>query len=129
MRKRSVLGNEDWRIIPWSRCEKDSLQQLFDIGFDLAEVLERMDLSSHLNSSNIEQTAHAELWSGCSRIFGQLEQWYSRHWQHRIHRQHICLPSDEASTSQWSPAFENFWEATNLVYYWSFKLILDEDVL
>lgn len=130
-RTSSVLGNGEWKTSPWQTSEKDSLHHLFDIGFDLAAVLERADLLTQSNPAP-DQASFTELWSSCLTIFGQLEDWYRRHWPNQA----SPFPSGSTTESygevpndQSRRRFGSFWEATNIVYYWSFKLVLDQNVL
>lgn len=128
-RTASVLGNEEWKTVPWQNValEKDSLQQLYDIGFDLAAVLERTDVLLQ-STTPLAQENLSALWQSCLSIFSHLEEWYRQHWPNRSSR----VPQNtyaEVSSTQTGAQFANFWEATNMVYYWTFKLLLDQNVL
>lgn len=124
----SVLGNEDWKTVPWLRFEKDSLHYLFDIGFELATLLERAQL---VLSAPVGVDGLNDLWSDCFAIFGKLEQWYNVHWAENVRQRQMTVSANLGAmshdrSSESPPLFGSFWEATNLVYYWSFKLMLDD---
>lgn len=133
-RTASVLGNEDWKNVPWQSTgvEKDSLQLLYDIGFDLAAVLERTDAvlqQSNWIDNALRQANVQALWQSCLSIFSQLEDWYKQHWPNRSSAFSNTAYSEIPASGAQSPQFGSLWEATNLVYYWTFKLLLDQNVL
>lgn len=131
-RTSSILGNEEWKTLPWQNHEKDSLSYLFDIGFDLAAASQRTDVITQTNSVP-SQKVFAELWSACLAIFAQLESWYRQHWPDQASGFTSTSISDPGIAgvlgSQSRPQFGSLWEATNIVYYWSFKVVLDQNVL
>lgn len=75
-RKSTFLGNPEWLTLPWSETGKDIYQQLYDIGFALAAVLEAID-NARLTE---EKTSFLILSEHLGRLFGleeELNLWYS----------------------------------------------------
>lgn len=127
----SALDTEEWRTLPWLSFPKDGLQQLFDLGFELAALLEQLDLAESLSPPEASVSSMANLALRCIGVQEALELWYSHHWQWREDQMPFCNAisndTDEASTPEAaSPEFESLWEATNMAYFWLFKMILHE---
>ena len=97
--------------MPWRNHTKDSLQQLYDHGFALADLLEQINCCDDIHYAD---TA-AYFSSICLDIMEQVEDWYSRVWG-TFDEQTILLMG-------------GLFEATNMVYYWWFKLALNEVLL
>jgi len=135
-RKGSVLGREGWKTIPWQNASKDSLHHLFDIGFDLAALLEKLDVHIFNIDLKAEPGNMSKVWSACSDTFQLLENWYGRYWAQTIQdRQNVTSEIPEivnAFDATIQPAhlcFGSFYEASNLAYYWSYKLILNDNII
>jgi len=135
-RKGSVLGQEGWKTIPWQNASKDSLHHLFDIGFDLAAVLEKLDVHVLNIDSDAESGNISKVWSACSDTFKLLEDWYGQYWASIVQDRQNATPEIpeivSASDATPQPAhvrFGSFYEASNLAYYWSYKLILNENIV
>lgn len=109
--KSSVLGEEDWLTTPWLQYEKDSLQQLFDFGFSIAAVLEKIE-GKH-DMTNPSTAAH--LFALCFDVKENLDLWYVKHWG----------TLDQSTILMLAGLFE----ASNLVYYWWFKMTLNQAVM
>ena len=123
--KASILGSEEWLTIPWENFEKDCLQELFDIGFDVAAFLELVDSTLMSRDPGLL----AQLPTTCFSILEELDMWRDNNW-----------PSRDASP--WSDSgygdvdaspppndrltFGSLLEATSMICYWWFKLVLDE---
>lgn len=130
-RTRSALDTEEWKTLPWLRFPKDSLQHLFDFGFELAALLQQLDRCESLSPPEASVSMRATLELECMGVQQALEEWYSHHWQGR---ERLMLSSDSPpdgvmqvdSPEGASPEFEDLWEATNMAYFWLFKMILKE---
>ena len=124
---KSLLASEEWRTLPWRDFPKDSLQNLFDIGFEIAGLLEQLDAreSSPFPENKVSKTAQISL--RCSEVRDQLEEWYNkssfnRDWQNQASP---SSPGIDGDGSFSTPDFIDFWEATNMASCWLFKLILN----
>lgn len=120
----SALGTEEWKTLPWQNFTKDGLQSLFDIGFELAEVLHQLDLYKTIDYPEVMVGRRAKLSHSCSRIRDELEEWYNTYWADQ-HDSDVS-PSSTPSPGSRQPEFTTFWEATNIIYWWLFSLILNE---
>lgn len=105
-RMRSPLDTEEWRTVPWRLSAKDSLQCLFDLGFSLAALLEQLDVCSSPQLPEASVSKRALLSLTCASVQTKLDEWHSTNWSSR----------DEPS----------LWKATNMVYFWLFKIITNE---
>lgn len=128
-RKRSLIGSKDWRTLPWQHFTKDCFQQLLDVGFDLAALLEQIDLS-------VDSSKPKQLSAGCLKISKKLEQWYTDFWACDEHYQGQSSQEDMDDAESCplhhprsSPEFSGLWDATNITYYRWFKLILNDIML
>ena len=132
----SVLGSKGWKTLPWQCFNKDLLQQLFDIGFDLAELLEQVDQNDGLIGPQASTSKLAQHLTSCSGIFEELEMWHINYLTsqelglYNFNRQNIqeaygSFPEHHDAL----PEFESMWEATNSLYYWWLKLVLNGIIL
>ena len=110
------------------------MQRLFDIGFDLASLLEQLDELSSSVSPGVSASKHEQLELGCFTLRRALEEWYKDNWADQRNQSHDCS-SDDGQGEHFSyaenqptpqPPLESFWGATNMAYYWLFTLILNE---
>lgn len=129
--QRSSLDTADWRTLPWRYFAKDSLQCLFDLGFDLAVLLEELDLCDSPLPPEISVSKRAQLSLKCSGVESSLDDWYRLHWSHRDSPAPFSVATAGSMSSASSPGadrpeFESLWEATNIAYYWLFRMILDD---
>ena len=126
-----MLGSGTWKITPWQDFEKVGLQELFDIGFDLAALLELQGPSaSSVSAEEIQQ--QQRLLISCSDIDGRLTQWCILHCPNENNRSHLH-GEQTAELSQLSlfhrrqrRTFNSLSEAINAVYYWLLRLVLNE---
>lgn len=128
-RKRSILGTEEWKTVPWRLFPKDSLQSLFDLGFELSALLERLDLCESPQPPEVSVSKRAQLSLRCSVVEDSLREWYMTCWSFRDLTPSPRIGDDLSSAS--SPGtthseFKSLWEATNVAYFWLFKMILNE---
>jgi hypothetical protein len=123
-RKSSVLGTEDWCTIPWRYFAKDSLQQLYDIGFEVATHLEQLDLFD--GNVDIMATMAIDAFS----LLDKLDRWYIENWSSRQLLKLDLSASGNNTPEQGSPretiGFEDITEASNMLYYWWFQLVLNK---
>jgi hypothetical protein len=104
----SMLGTGDWLTLPWRRFHKDSLQELYDNGFTVAAILEKVDQLGE----RFDTAASINLSETCLEAGIALEMWYSKHWGTLDHTVVLLLGG--------------LFEASNLVYYWWFKIVLNQ---
>ena len=126
-RKSSILGNEDWRLTPWQNCTKDSLQQIFDVGFKLAALLEQTDTSLQILDAR-DPARLAYIHATCLAIGEELELWYHIFQASRTGIHPVDESPDSLANHQLDEIpsdFDSLWQASNLIYYWGFKLILN----
>ena len=74
-RKSTFLGNPDWLTIPWSQTSKDIYQQLYDKGFKLAALLEKMD-NARLTDEDASTTIMSKLLGRLSDLDEEMDLWY-----------------------------------------------------
>ena len=74
-RKSTFLGNPDWLTIPWSQTSKDIYQQLYDKGFKLAALLEKMD-NARLTNEDANTTIMSKLLGQFSDLDEEMDFWY-----------------------------------------------------
>lgn len=135
-RKASVLGSQYWKTTPWQYFAKDSLQQLFDFGFELAALLELANLIKDVAEPAKREDRLEQLSSGHSTLLQSLNQWFGVHWTARMD---VALrgrmpdipnaPGRSRTFAGSSPDFESMWEASNIVFYWYFTLVLNDITL
>ena len=117
--KCSILGNQEWSVLPWRNFTKDSLQELFDIGFMLAAVLEEVDLCESGDTSVIRLES---LSSGCQGVRQRFHVWYNDY-------SAIGIGPELDSVQYENPAqlrFTSMWDASIAVHYWLFQLIMQD---
>lgn len=126
-RKCSVLGAGNWRTIPWRNRHKDRVQRLFDFGFDLAKLLEQLDLVNDF-----------EALTSCIRSYDNLrtalEKWYHDQWVERaVHCNKSLGSGKPVATVEGAGSddsdFQDLEEATSMLYYWLFQLVLYETLI
>ena len=126
----SVLDTEEWKALPWLHFPKDSLQQLFDLGFELAALLEQLDLCDSPSPPEASVSKRATLELRCIGVQQTLDEWYSYYWQGRESRTQSSDAIDDGRSLSSGPEvrreFESLWEATNVAYFWLFKMVLNE---
>lgn len=130
-RKCSILGDENWRALPWSNFTKDSLHNLFDIGFALAACLEQADLISGNDAPGTYSNNLGQLSFSCDSVKNRLVDWYNAFFADRVPPQHLSGSDSnrdmhDRDHSADPPEFTDLWKATNMVYYWLFKMILND---
>jgi len=108
----SKLAAVEWRTLPWQNFEKDSLQYLFDIGFDLAALLEQADLCDNGQMPEAAIYRRAQLSLAYYKVRDALEEWYAEHWGWRGPG---GLDQDDPEQQ-----FASLWEAMNIGYWWMF---------
>ena len=74
-RKSTFLGNPDWLTIPWSQNSKDIYQQLYDKGFKLAALLEKMD-NARLTNEDANTSVMSEHLGRLSDLDEEMDLWY-----------------------------------------------------
>lgn len=109
--KSSVLGNEEWLTLPWRHFDKDSLEELFDSGFSIAAILEQVSGLDHTTKPELA----TQLSTLCSAVRQNLDLWYCKHWG-----------TLDCSTIL---MLGGLFEASNMVYYWWFKIVLNEALI
>ncbi|KAK5174515.1 uncharacterized protein LTR77_001595 [Saxophila tyrrhenica] len=120
--KASILGSEEWLTLPWERFEKDSLQKLYDFGFDISTLLQLVD--SSLASYDSELLATLPM--TCFSLLEGLDLWRDKAWPSQ-HDSPFELSEDiYADTEKSLHNLSGMWEATNMIYYWWFKILLNE---
>ena len=130
--KSTFLGSPEWLTLPWSEAGKDIYQQLYDKGFVLAALLERMDNARRTNGTN-NLSISSEILGRLSSLDKEMNFWFQR-----IHKE-SCSPlywHDESLSHSWhsegalqpcklSPfAFCNLLLANTIVAYWGLQLVL-----
>lgn len=130
-RQPSALSTERWKTVPWRFFAKDSLQCLFDIGFNIAALLERLDACDSPQAPETSVSQRARLSLSCGAVQQSLEEWHSAHWGHRNSlspsSMHSCDELDSPSSASAAHfGFKSLWEATNIAYFWLFKMILND---
>lgn len=129
-RQSSPLGADDWKARPWRFFPKDSLQRLFDFGFELAVLLEEFDTVERSRLPEEFVSKRAQLSLRCSILQGDLEDWHRAHWTGQ--GSSASSPYSVESTGLASSPdteqleFRNLWHATNIIYFWLFKMILND---
>lgn len=73
-RKSSFLGNEEWQSVPWELTPKDVCQKLYDKGFTLAALLEKIDKT--LLDSNASISSLLAFLDRLSRLNTEMDVWY-----------------------------------------------------
>lgn len=107
----SILGDEEWLTVPWQSRFKDSLQLLYDHGFAIGNLLEQIHyLAESHRTANVNRLS-----SSCLDLLEQIEGWYKKVWG-TFDEQLVLLMG-------------GLFEATNMVYYWYFKICLNEALL
>ena len=129
-RRRSLLDTKDWLTLPWQHFPKDCFQKVLDVGFKLAALMEQVDLYTGAGNAKASTSDLQHLSLSCSRIFEELEDWYTTFWTCDEHSLHESTEEDIDSCPLHHPGsppqFGGLWEATNIMYYWWFKLLLNE---
>ena len=74
-RKSSFLGDPDWVTIPWDGTGKDACQRLYDKGFALAALLEKMDNTDFTNAETRTSQLSSYL-QRCCELHADFEAWY-----------------------------------------------------
>ena len=74
-RKSTFLGNPDWLTIPWSQTSKDIYQQLYDKGFKLAALLQKID-NAKLKNEDANTSIMSEHLGGLSDLDEEMDLWY-----------------------------------------------------
>lgn len=123
--KASILGSEEWLTIPWERFEKDALQELFDFGFDVAASLQLVDTTIISHDPGLL----AQLPTTCFSLVDELETWRTNTWPSRYESPSSGSEDDSLDngyTSSSTPQLSGCLEATCLIYYWWFKLVLND---
>ena len=109
---------------------------LGDIGFQIAEFLEHVDASRSVcrSTSFASRLARTRLYTSCSRLYEELEDWYKsccpgKALSERGHTYDCLEDAQEVPIHQNAACdFESLAQATNLAYYWCFKLILNDSL-
>ncbi len=123
--KASILGSEEWLTIPWERFEKDALQELFDFGFDITAFLQLVDSTVISHDPGLL----AQLPTTCFSIVDELETWRTNTWPSRYESPSSGSEDDSVDsgyTSSSTPQLSGCLEATCMIYYWWFKLVLND---
>lgn len=124
MQTSSDLGKAEWRTLPWQYFDKDSLQYLFDLGFDVANCLEKSRLSDGARADV------ASLAMDTFSVLDKLNEWYMEHlsWRQlrRTDLSDTTLDATAGSTAIVGELtnFADIAEASCFVYYWWFQLLL-----
>lgn len=140
-RKASFLGTEQWQSVPWEITPKDIYQKLYDKGFALAALLEKLD-DEDILSPNTERPER----SGYLRMLIDLDAGLSL-WYQKLHTstpspifwptQTILIPSSSAGgQNQQAPAqgalpsfeYRNLRVANITVTYWALRTILSNTI-
>lgn len=124
----SPIGTQEWLTLPWRFFAKDSLQNLFDVGFELAALLERLDVCDSPQPPEASVSKRAQLSLRCSVVRDTLDGWYFHHWDPHG----TPSPTSQAGNTLAGPSspgathteFGSLWEATNIAYFWLFKMIV-----
>lgn len=106
---------------------------LGDIGFELADILEHTDrLLLHSSTAN-QQRGLLELRGRCQGLYGELHRWFSdlqrgdRSSTESVREDYCGKAAPEESCPQGRRrTFQSLGEATSYVYYWCFKMIINE---
>jgi hypothetical protein len=125
-RRSSILAQAEWLDLPFQGRHKDSLQSLFDIGFEVATVLERLGVDGESDGDPIRL---------CGKTLDGLDAWYKMYWGWPEWEFLDLDPElDDCSSGELGngfglPGFTSIWHASNMVYYWWFKLCLCEELV
>lgn len=92
--------------MPWRFFAKDSLQCLFDLGFEIAGLLQQLDVCNSRQLPETSVSNRARLSLRCAVVQTKLDEWHSTNWSNHI-----------------GPSL---WKATNRVYFWLFKMVFNE---
>ena len=135
-RKSSFLGSPEWLTLPWSETGKDVYQQLYDKGFSLAALLERID--------NLRFTIEYTNMSSLSEHLGclysldeELSLWYRNiqresplplywHSQSICHTWHLEGAVEPRTLKPF--AFHTLRLANTIVAYWGLRLVLSNAI-
>lgn len=136
-RKSSFLGSPEWLTLPWSETGKDVYQQLYDKGFKLAALLERIDNSTFTIEYTTNMSSLSEHLRRLSSLDEELSLWYRKiqresppplYW----HSQSICHTwrlEGAVEPSTLTPfAFHTLRLANTIVAYWGLRLILSNAI-
>ena len=108
---------------------------MFDCGFELAALLDKIDLET---ASGTQSTAEKleQLLLSCFIAADGLEAWCNDHWTSQERRQYGLYNGGARQAHGVDPdhiayhlEFGSILEATSVVYYWSFQLILNQTML
>ncbi|KAJ9603256.1 hypothetical protein H2200_012034 [Cladophialophora chaetospira] len=77
LRKASLFGQDDWLEVPWQDRTKSSEQQVYDLGFHLAVILDRADQlgEAEAYAKPLEETI--DLLEACNILQSRLEDLYT----------------------------------------------------
>ncbi|KAK3716317.1 hypothetical protein LTR37_006467 [Vermiconidia calcicola] len=126
----SKLGTREWKTLPWQHYPKDSLQELYDLGFDLAALLEQVDSNINFGNTDAQIRKMEHLSLGCLKVSKNLEHWYTCNWASQGRGQSDANDDLQAyglplSDQPLRPELGGLWQGMNIIYYWCFKLILN----
>lgn len=76
LRKASLFGQEAWLEVPWQDRTKSSEQQVYDLGFHLAAILERADQLGEADAYAMPLEETIDLLGRCNNLQSRLEDLY-----------------------------------------------------
>ena len=131
-RKSNFLGSPEWLTLPWGERGKDIYQQLYDKGFALAAVLERID-NAQLTKDDMSILQLSEILDRLTGLHEELNLWYHKiskefssplYWQTQstAHSWHLKENNQPCTLPPFK--FHNLLVANTLVTYWGLQLFL-----
>jgi hypothetical protein len=74
-RKRSILSDPEWKLLPWINRQKTSKDALYDILVDVPTVLENADLMRDCLDLDLQEALRAQTIQDCWGINDRLVEW------------------------------------------------------